>query len=135
MAYDQRLADRIRRLLGERTGFEERKMFGGLAFMVRGHMCCGLVKDDLMVKVGKQAYPEAIARPHARVMDFTGRPSTGMVYVAPAGLKTERALAAWLDRGLAHVRTLPPRPVRPRKLGLPRSRAARPVRARRGGGG
>jgi hypothetical protein len=83
-------------------------------------MCCGLVKDDLMVRVGRDAFPEAVTRPHARPMDFTGRPSAGTVYVAPAGLKTQRALTAWIDRGLAYIRSLPPRPIRPRKLGLPR---------------
>jgi len=120
MAFDEKLAARVRRALGERTDFSERRMFGGLAFMVRGHMCCGLVKDDLMVRVGRDAFPEAVARPHARPMDFTGHPSAGMVYVAPPGLKTERALGAWIDRGLAYIRSLPPRPNRPRKLGLPR---------------
>jgi hypothetical protein len=125
MAYDERLAARVRRALGQRTDFSERRMFGGLAFMVRGHMCCGLVKGNLMVKVGHDAFPEAIRRPHARPMDFTGRPSTSMVYVAPAGLGTAAALGAWVERGLTHIRTLPPRPIRPRKLGLPRARAPR----------
>jgi hypothetical protein len=125
MAYDERLATRVRRVLGERTAFDERRMFGGLAFMVRGHMCCGLVKNDLMVRVGEEAFAEALARPHARPMDFTGRPSAGAVYVAPAGLKTDRALAAWVERGLTYIRALPVRPIRPRKRGLPRRRPPR----------
>jgi TfoX/Sxy family transcriptional regulator of competence genes len=120
MAFDERLAARVRRALGQRTDFSERRMFGGLAFMVRGHMCCGLVKRDLMVRVGREAFPQAVTRPHARPMDFTGRPSAQMVYVAPSGVKTDRALGAWIDRGVAYIRSLPARPIRPRKLGLPR---------------
>jgi len=120
MAFDERLAARVRRVLGQRTDFSERRMFGGLAFMVRGHMCCGLVKGDLMVRVGREAFRDAVTRPHARPMDFTGRPSAQMVYVAPAGVKTDRALGAWIDRGVAYIRSLPPRPIRPSKRGLPR---------------
>jgi TfoX/Sxy family transcriptional regulator of competence genes len=81
----------------------EKKMFGGLCFMVGGSMCCGLTKTDFMVRVGPEQYEDALAQPHARPMDFTGRPLKGMVYVAPQGLRSDAALARWIKRGLAFV--------------------------------
>lgn len=110
MAYDEELADRVREALGEHdVGLSERRMFGGLAFMANGHMACGVLGDDLMVRVGKDHHEDALAQPHAREMDFTGRPSSGMVYVAPAGTRSDADLAGWVRRGLDHVATLPPR--------------------------
>lgn len=86
MSYDENLAARIRCVLSERTDVvEKKKMFGGLCFMVGGAMCCGLTKTDFMVRVGADQYDDALAQPHARPMDFTGRPLAGMVYVAPEG--------------------------------------------------
>jgi TfoX/Sxy family transcriptional regulator of competence genes len=107
MAYDERLAARVREVLTARTDVEEKKMFGGLCFMVSGHMCCGLTSTAFMVRVGKEKFAEAIAQPHARPMDFTHRPSTQMVYVDDAGLKTRPALTKWIARGLSYVSTLP----------------------------
>ena len=101
MAYDEALAARIRKLLRGRDDVIERKTFGGLAFMVAGHMAIGVIKDDLMVRVGPDAYEDSLAKPHARPMDFTGRPSRGMVYVAPAGVASDTALAGWVERGVA----------------------------------
>jgi TfoX/Sxy family transcriptional regulator of competence genes len=109
MAYDEVVANRVRRSLSKQGDFDERRMFGGLAFMVGGHMCCGVVGSEIMVRVGADGYARALAAPHARAMDFTGRPLTGMVYVAPAGFKNDKALDAWVERGLAFVRSLPPR--------------------------
>jgi hypothetical protein len=114
VAYDGKLAERVRGVLAGRCDFAEKHMFGGLAFMVEGHMCCGVVGDDLMVRVGPEKFEEALARPHARLMDFTGRPSGGMVYVGPGGTGTARAVASWVDRALGFVRSLPTRAV-PRK--------------------
>ena len=101
MAFDERLADRIRALTHDRMDIQERKMFGGLAFLVRGHMCCGIVGSDLMVRVGPDGYEDALASAHVRPMDFTGRPSKGMVYVAPAGIRTAGALRKWIERGIS----------------------------------
>jgi TfoX/Sxy family transcriptional regulator of competence genes len=109
VSYDEKLAGRVRRLMAERKGVAERKMFGGLAFMVGDHMCCGIIEDDLMVRVGPDRYAEALARPHARPMDFTGRPLSGYVYVAPAGYKSERSLSKWVDWGATFVASLPPK--------------------------
>jgi TfoX/Sxy family transcriptional regulator of competence genes len=96
MAYDEKLAGRIRQLL---SGANERKMFGGLAFMVSGKMCCGVLGDRLIVKVGKERHAEAIARPDVVPFDFTGRPMEGIIYVKPAGLKTKQSLMAWVEWG------------------------------------
>jgi TfoX/Sxy family transcriptional regulator of competence genes len=100
MAYDEALADRIRRMLATRDDVEERRMFGGIAFMVAGRMACGVIHDDLMVRVGPDGHDDALAQPHARPMDFTGRPMRGMVYVAPAGIATDEGLARWVDRAV-----------------------------------
>jgi TfoX/Sxy family transcriptional regulator of competence genes len=107
MAYDEALAARIRRMLARQKGTAERKMFGGIAFMVRGNMCCGVVKDTLMVRVGPEAHADALAQPGARPMDFTGRPSKGMVYVGPEACASDAGLAKWVERGLAFAASLP----------------------------
>ncbi len=109
MAYDEGLADRVRGALLPRPDIEEEKMFGGLAFMVGGHMCCGVIGDDLMVRVGRDAYEDALAAKGARPMDFTGRPLRGMVYVGSEGHRTDDALASWVRRGTDFVASLPPR--------------------------
>ncbi|MDX1440596.1 MAG: TfoX/Sxy family protein [Rubricoccaceae bacterium] len=109
MAYDEGLAQRIRNLLQDRGDVVEKKMFGGLCFMIRGHMACGIVQDELMVRVGKEAYEEALALPHAREMDFTGRALKGMVYVGVDGIADNKGLAAWVARGTAHAESLPPK--------------------------
>jgi TfoX/Sxy family transcriptional regulator of competence genes len=100
MAYDEALAERIRTALRGRDDVAERKMFGGIAFMVAGHMACGVINDDLMVRLGSDPDQAALAEPHTRPMDFTGRPMRGMVYVAPAGVATDADLARWVDRAV-----------------------------------
>ena len=107
MAYDEELAERVRRALAGRKGISEKKMFGGIAYMLGGNMFCGIVKDELMVRVGPQQYDDALARPHARPMDFTGRAMRGMVYVEPEGCRTDEALKSWLEQGLAFAASLP----------------------------
>ena len=108
MAYDENLAQRLRTILRRRKAVTEKKMFGGVAFMVQGHMCCGIVKDMLLVRVGAEQNDFALAQPHARPMDFTGKPMKGFIYVEPKGCATDAALKAWVDRGLAYIKTLPP---------------------------
>ena len=109
MAYDEGLADRVRAVLGEDPRLHEQKMFGGLAFMISGNMCVGIAGDDLMVRVGRDAYEDALARPHAREMDFTGTPMRGIVFVSAAGTATRADLEAWVDRGLDFAGSLPPK--------------------------
>lgn len=110
VAYDEDLANRVREALSDAdVDPVEREMFGGLAFMVDGHMTVGIIGDELMVRVGRDAHHGALAEPHTREMDFTGRPMTGMVYVTPEGLGDDEDLAAWIQRALEHTRSLPPR--------------------------
>lgn len=108
MAYDENLADRVRAILMSEPSLCERKLFGGLAFMLHGHMCCGIVGTDLMLRLGHEGTDAALAQPHVRPMDFTGRPMTSMVYVAPEGLRGV-ALRGWVEQAVAFARTLPPR--------------------------
>ena len=109
MAYDEALAERVRTALSDRDGLSERKMFGGLCFMLNGNMACGLTAEALMVRVGPEAFDEALALPHARPMDFTGRPMKGMVYVDPPGYSSDEGLSAWVERGAAFAASLPPK--------------------------
>jgi len=112
MAFDETLADRIRVVLGPRQDIDEKKMFGGLAFMVDGKMFCGIVGDQLMVRVGPDAYDAALARSHVRPMDFTGRPMNGYVFVEPAGCKTPKSIQPWVKLSLAFVATVERKPKR-----------------------
>ena len=99
MAYDEKLAQRIRQAFGARRDVAERKMFGGLTFLCRGRMCCGVVGADLMVRVADEQFDEVVRGRHVRPMDFTGRPMRGFVYVSPPGFRTAAALRAWLSHG------------------------------------
>ena len=99
MAYDEGLATRIRSHFTGRTDVTERKMFGCLAFLCDGRMCCGIVGTDLMVRVPTGAYESTLAEPHVRPMDFTGRPMKGFVYVARVAVRTPTSLRTWLSRG------------------------------------
>jgi hypothetical protein len=107
MAYDPGLAQRIREALGQRPGLEERRMFGGLAFLLDGKMFVGVNGSTLMARVGPERYEDALALPHVREMDFTGRPLRGYVYIAPAGLAEDRDLEAWVNWCAGFVASLP----------------------------
>lgn len=109
MAYDEALADRVRDALIDVDGVTERKMFGGLAFMVDGNMLCGPLGEGMIVRVGKDAYEEVLALPGASKMEFTGRPMSGFVTVSPEALAGDEDLRDWIRRGLAFVLTLPPK--------------------------
>jgi len=109
MAYDEGVAQRVREVLVDTPGVVEKRMFGGLAFMVGGNMSCGIVGAELMVRVGPEAYDEALALPHARVMDFTGKPLKGMIYVSEEGLAADDDLSSWVGRGVAYASSLPPK--------------------------
>jgi hypothetical protein len=109
MAYDEGLAQRIREFVSEDPTISERKMFGGLCFMTSGNMGVGIVGEDLMVRVGPERWEEALARPHAREMDFTGKFMRGMVYVSPEGISEDDGLRLWLDLGLGYASSLKPK--------------------------
>jgi len=108
VAYDEELAGRVRAVLPRGEALTERQMFGDLAFMLGGHMSCGIVKDALMARLGPEAVGRALGRPHVRPMDFTGRPMKGMVFIDPAGLQGD-ALRPWIDAAAGYARGLPPK--------------------------
>lgn len=97
MAFDDGAAERIRDVFRGQSDIVEKKMFGGIAFMHRGNMCCGLVNDVFMARVGPNSYPAALERPHAREMDFTGKPMKGFVYVDPPGFSEDDQLREWIE--------------------------------------
>ncbi len=107
MAYDEGLAERLREVFAGSTDVEEKKMFGGLAFMVRGSMCVGVTGDELMARVGPDQYDEALTLPDARNMDFTGRPMKGFIYVGTDGIESDDSLSGWVERCLEFNATLP----------------------------
>ena len=127
MAYSDTLAERVRHLLSAERPVSERQMFGGLAFMLRGHMYCGIQGERLMARVGPELYNEALKWPHARPMDFTGKPIRGFLYVQPPGLKTAAQLRRWISASVAYVRSVPPKNTR-----KPRASATRKRRRTRG---
>jgi TfoX/Sxy family transcriptional regulator of competence genes len=107
MAYHEAVAKRVRSALGKTPDIAEKRMFGGIAFMLRGNMCCGVIDDRLMLRVGPDGYEAALSRPHAKPMDFTGRPMKGYVFVEPAGFASAGDLKAWIARARKFALSLP----------------------------
>lgn len=107
MAYDESIAERVRKVVEKGAAVTEKRMFGGIAYMVRGHMCCGVLGEKLMVRVGPDGYEAALSQPHARKMDFTGKPLKGFVYVDPRGFSSDKDLEAWVSRGVKYALSLP----------------------------
>lgn len=107
MAYDEGLAERIDSQLGMRKDISTKKMFGGIAWMLNGNMMVGIVKDDLMVRVGKDAEPALLKKKGARPMDFTGKPMGGYLFVGQQAIADDEALADWIRHAEAFVGTLP----------------------------
>jgi TfoX/Sxy family transcriptional regulator of competence genes len=107
VAYDFHLADRIRSILKSVGEFSERRMFGGLAFMVNGRMCCGVLKTDLVLRLTPEEAAVSLRQPHTRPMDFTGKPMKSMVYVSAIGTDSDQALAAWVASGVGAARSVP----------------------------
>ena len=109
MAFDAGLADRIRLVIPRNRAISEWKMFGGLAFLMHGHMFCGVVKSDLLLRLGEEATATALMRPHTRPMDFTGRALKSMIYVEARGLDSDESLRSWVESALKYVDNLPPK--------------------------
>ena len=109
MAYDEELADRIRELVSAQKGLTEKKMFGGLAFLVAGNMCVGVMGEELIARVGPAAYSTAVTLPGAHPFDFSSRPMAGWVMVRPEGFEDDVALGDWIGRSLEFARSLPPK--------------------------
>ena len=110
MAYSEKAAERVRAVMKRRKGFSERRMFGGVAFMLGGHMCCGVIDDDLVLRLGETETERALREQHVRPMDFTGTALRTMVYVSAEAFASDESLRAWVDRAVRFVRTLPPKP-------------------------
>jgi len=114
MAYDEELAERAHSMVPPELTVDQIAMFGGLAFMINGHMAFGVMKDSLMLRLDPDEATAALAQPHVRPMDFTGRPMRSMVLVGPGGLD-DAALGTWVARAASHAMDRPPRPPRPPK--------------------
>jgi TfoX/Sxy family transcriptional regulator of competence genes len=106
MAYNEKLAERIRAEFGE-VPFVEKKMFGGVGFLVHGNMACGVHKENMIVRVEPEKYEKLLKKPHARVFDITGRPMKGWLIVEPEGCKTPKQLSTWVKEGVEFALTLP----------------------------
>ncbi|HEV3001828.1 MAG TPA: TfoX/Sxy family protein [Solirubrobacteraceae bacterium] len=110
MAYDEALAERVRGLIGARSGVTEKRMFGALAWMVGGNMACGVRHDELLVRLGPEGAEHAMAEPHVRQFaSADGRSMTGFVVVDPEGVADDDALAGWVDAGADYAASLPPK--------------------------
>jgi hypothetical protein len=108
MAFDEQLAERIRELIGKKKGMTELKMFGGIGFMLNGNMCCGVSKNDLIIRLGDDAMA-ALDEPHVHQWKMmAGKPMAGMILVAPDGVKGKK-LDAWLNRAVTYAAALPPK--------------------------
>ena len=101
MAYNEQLNDRLREVMAELPGVEEKHMFGGVCYMLNGKMCIGIVKDELMCRIGPDAYEGALERKGCREMVFTGKPMNGYVFVSEEGMKTKKDFAHWVDLCIA----------------------------------
>jgi TfoX/Sxy family transcriptional regulator of competence genes len=109
MAYDTKLGERLREKLKGTRGLVEKKMFGGVGFMINWNMACGVLKDDLIVRVGTEKHNEAMKRPHVKPFDNMGKPMAGWVLVSPEGSKTDKALSDWIKTGVEFAKSLPPK--------------------------
>jgi len=109
MAYDEGLAQRIRSVLKGTPELVEKKMFGGVGFIVNGNMACGVSGDQLIVRMSEAEHADALARPHVHVFDMTGRPMKGWIVIDPAGVEEDKNLEAWVECGLHFAQGLPPK--------------------------
>lgn len=107
MPFSTALADRIRKLLGKRAGLTEKKMFGGIGFLVRGNMCCGVHGEDMIVRLSPEQTDAALAKAHTKPFDLTGRPMKGWILVDPKGLGTEAEISHWIATSTAYAESLP----------------------------
>ncbi len=109
MAFDEKLAGRIRKQLGKRKGLTEKQMFGGIAFLLNGNMCCGVHRDEMIVRLAPDETEGALDAPHTHLFDLTGRPMRGWILVKPKGLVTDAALAKWIGTATQYAGSLPPK--------------------------
>jgi TfoX/Sxy family transcriptional regulator of competence genes len=107
MVYDEDLAQRVRSLIEKKPGFSEKKMFGGIGFLLHGNMACGVIRQDLIVRVGADRYLDALVQPYVELFDMTGRAMTGWVIVKKQGYQDDQDLQDWVSKGVEYARTLP----------------------------
>ena len=109
MAFDNTLADRLRKQLGKRKGLTEKKMFGGLSFLLNGNMCCGVHGQEMIVRLDPAESDQALRNKHTRIFDLTGRPMKGWIVVQPKGLLMEKDFEHWVKAGVNYAASLPPK--------------------------
>ncbi|HEX8993525.1 MAG TPA: TfoX/Sxy family protein [Anaerolineales bacterium] len=109
MAYDEKLAERIRARLKGTRGLTEKKMFGGVGFLINGNMACGVHKEEMIVRLADRDSEAALKLAHVRLFDMTGRPMKGWIMVGPPGTTTDRAIQSWVEKSVAYARSLPPK--------------------------
>jgi TfoX/Sxy family transcriptional regulator of competence genes len=109
VAYDEALATRVRGILGGGEGLAEKKMFGGLAFLVNGNMACGVHDDELILRLDPGEGEKALADPHVRMFDMTGRPMKGWLLIGPEAIATDGDLRSWVEKGVEFAGSLPPK--------------------------
>jgi TfoX/Sxy family transcriptional regulator of competence genes len=109
MTYNERLATRMRASLGKRRGLQEKKLFGGIGFLVNGNMACGVHKDELILRLSDEDYEAAMKSDHVRMFNISGRPMKGWVLVAAPGVATDKALGTWIRKSIAFAKSLPPK--------------------------
>jgi hypothetical protein len=115
MAFDATLARRVRKHFDNRRDFVEKHMFGGVCFMIRGRMCCGIIDSSLMVRLDPDEADRVADEPHVRPMDFTGKPMRGYLFVDAEGIESPKTLKSWVDRCVTHIETMPVQKPKPRK--------------------
>ena len=109
MAYNQELAEKIRQQINSHPAFSERKMFGGIGFMIAGNMACGVHEDGLMARVGKENYEDALAQPHVTEFMGSGRPMKGWIRLTAEGCADPQILKHWIDKSVVVAEALPPK--------------------------
>jgi len=107
MAYNEKLSQRVKGLLQKTRGIEDKKMFGGIGFLLHGNMACGILNDELIIRVGPDGYEDALALPHTRKFDIMGRAMKDWVMVSKAGCSSDQDLSTWVQRGLSFAASLP----------------------------
>jgi TfoX/Sxy family transcriptional regulator of competence genes len=107
MPFDDILANRIQRILERVEGLSEKKMFGGICFLINGHMALGLVNEDLMIRVERDSHEKLLSQPHVRKMNFTGKPLKGLLYIGAKGTASDKDLKKWISKGVEFAMSLP----------------------------
>lgn len=122
MAYNLTLAQRIREMVYGQKDASERKMFGGICFMIGGNMVCGVVGDELMSRINPESHAAALEKPHVKPMEFTGRSMKGYLFIEPEGIRTKKELAYWVNQGIRIAQSIPPKGSKAKKAGVSKAK-------------